>query len=113
MTQCERVLRHMKDYGSITSAEAITEYGIYRLASRISDLKRKGIAIKKETVSGKNRYGESTSFARYSLRSEIDMPYTIKKNNDGTYTAYIAKREKVFPDILKAAAWCSEIRGEA
>lgn len=64
-------------------------------------------------VTAARRYGESTSFARYSHRSEIDMPYTIKKNNDGTYTAYIAKREKVFPDILKAEAWCSEIRGEA
>ena len=57
----------MRDYGSITSAEAITEYGIYRLASRISDLKKQGVAIKKEMVSGKNRYGEPTSFARYSL----------------------------------------------
>lgn len=57
----------MRDYGSITSAEAITEYGIYRLASRISDLKKQGILIEKEMVSGKNRYGEPTSFARYSL----------------------------------------------
>lgn len=67
MTQCERVLRHMKDFGSITSAEAITEYGIYRLASRISDLKKQGVPIEKETVSGKNRYGERTSYAKYSL----------------------------------------------
>ena len=42
MTQCERILRHMKDYGSITSLEAVTEYGIMRLASRINDLKRMG-----------------------------------------------------------------------
>lgn len=67
MTQCERVLRHMRDYGSITSAEAITEYGIYRLASRISDLKKQGVPVEKEMISGKNRYGEPTSFARYSL----------------------------------------------
>lgn len=69
MTQCERILRHLEDYGSITSAEAITEYSIYRLASRISDLKKQGVPIKKETVSGKNRYGERTSYARYSLGS--------------------------------------------
>lgn len=68
MTQCERVLRHIQDYGSITSAEAIQEYGIYRLASRISDLKRQGVPISKEMVSGKNRYGERTSYARYSIR---------------------------------------------
>lgn len=68
MTQCERVLRHLEDFGSITSAEAISEYGIYRLASRISDLKKQGVPIEKEMVSGKNRYGEPTSYARYSIR---------------------------------------------
>lgn len=67
MTQCEKILRHMEDYGSISSLEAVNEYGIMRLASRISDLKRMGVLISKETVKGKNRYGEATSYARYSL----------------------------------------------
>lgn len=67
MTQCERVIRHMEDYGSITSAEAIAEYGIFRLASRISDLRRIGVPIEKKTVKGKNRYGEPIRFAQYSL----------------------------------------------
>lgn len=72
MTQCDRVLRHMRDYGSITSLEAMKEYGIMRLASRISDLKRKGYAITTQTETGKNRYGEKTSYARYSLTEEAD-----------------------------------------
>lgn len=67
MTQCDRIQRHLEDYGSITSLEAMQEYGIMRLASRIADLKQMGIPIKKEMVSGKNRYGEPTSFAKYSL----------------------------------------------
>lgn len=67
MTQNERVLRHLEDYGSITSLEAMKEYGIMRLASRISDLKRQGVVIEKEMVTAQNRYGEPTSFARYSL----------------------------------------------
>ena len=58
MTQCERILRHMQDYGSITSLEAVNEYGILRLASRICDLKDAGFPIKAEKVTGKNRYGE-------------------------------------------------------
>lgn len=69
MTQCERILRHMQDYGSITQAEAITEYGIYRLGARIWDLKASGVPIRAETITGKNRYGERTNFARYSLDS--------------------------------------------
>ena len=67
ITQCERILRHMKDYGSITSLEAVTEYGIMRLASRINDLRAEGIAIVSETKTGQNRYGETTHFAVYRL----------------------------------------------
>lgn len=68
-TQCDRILRHLEDYGSITSLEAMAEYGIMRLASRITDLKDKGYPITKETVTGKNRYGEATHFAKYRLES--------------------------------------------
>ena len=68
ITQCDRILRHMKDYGSITSLEAVNEYGIMRLASRINDLRAQGIAIVSEVKTGKNRYGEDTHFAVYKLK---------------------------------------------
>lgn len=61
----------MEDYGSIGSLEAGNKYGIMRLASRISDLKRMGVPINKETVKGKNRYGEATIYARYSLQKDV------------------------------------------
>ena len=64
MTQCERILRHLQDYGSITQAEAVTEYGCYRLGARIWDLKAQGIPIRSERVTGKNRYDEPVSFSR-------------------------------------------------
>lgn len=67
ITQCERILRHLKDFGSITSLEAIQEYGILRLASRINDLKQQGYYISAERGSGKNRYGEATHFTVYRL----------------------------------------------
>lgn len=69
-TQCERILRHLKDYGSITSLEAVTEYGIMRLASRINDLRAQGIAIVSEVALGKNRYGETTHYSVYRLANE-------------------------------------------
>lgn len=47
--------------------EAMSEYGIMRLASRVSDLKRLGVPIISETVTGRNRYGEVTRYARYRL----------------------------------------------
>ena len=67
LTQCDRVLRHLEDYGSITSLEAMSDYGIMRLASRISDLKGQGYAIVSERVTGKNRYEEPTSYSVYRL----------------------------------------------
>jgi hypothetical protein len=70
LAQNERILRHLRDYGSISSMEAVQDYGIMRLASRISDLKKAGIPIRREMVTGKNRYGETASYARYSLIQE-------------------------------------------
>lgn len=67
MTQSERIVRHLRDFGSITSLEAMQDYGIMSLASRVSDLKKAGLPIQREMVSGRNRYGEPTSYARYSL----------------------------------------------
>lgn len=63
----------MKDYGSITSLEAMNEYGIMRLASRISDLRAQGIAIDAEIRTGRNRYGEPTHFSVYRLIEEEEQ----------------------------------------
>lgn len=65
--QCELILMHMKKHGSITHMEAEREYGIARLASRINDLRKQGVAIKSEIVTGKNRREETTHYAKYSL----------------------------------------------
>ena len=67
MTQTERILRHIEDYGSITQMDAIRDYGIMRLASRVNDLRRDGVPIITEVVTGKNRYGEPTRWARYRM----------------------------------------------
>ena len=73
MTQCERIIRHLIDYGSITSREAMLEYGIYRLASRISDLKKLGYLFDITFETCKNRYGEPTHFAVYRLISTPNL----------------------------------------
>ena len=69
MTQHDRILRHLEDVGSLTQTEAFLEYGIGRLSSRICELRAAGYPIKSEFVAGKNRYGEPSSFVRYSLES--------------------------------------------
>lgn len=67
MNQCQRIIRHMEDYGSITAAVAMNDYGIYRLAARIADLRGQGYNISSEIQTGKNRYGEATHFSVYKL----------------------------------------------
>ena len=67
MTQYDRIIRHMEDYGSITPLEAMSEYGIMRLASRVNDLKNRGLDIRRVMESSKNRYGEPVCYARYYL----------------------------------------------
>lgn len=69
-TQHSRILRHLKDYGTLTSLEAMSEYGIMRLSARISELKAMGYYIKSELCKGKNRYGEPTRYAKYTLKGE-------------------------------------------
>lgn len=67
ITQCDRILRHLNDYGSISSLEAMQEYSILRLASRINDLRNRGINIISITEKSKNRYGETIHYSVYML----------------------------------------------
>lgn len=70
LTQCEMILQHLQVEGAITAASAMNDYGIARLASRIGDLKKSGVSIKKRMVKAKNRFGETVCFAEYSLEEE-------------------------------------------
>lgn len=72
MKQCDRILRHLQDHGTITQAQAMAEYGCMRFAARIADLKARGHHITATTGHGRNRYGEKTAFAVYRLCREGD-----------------------------------------
>ena len=65
MTQKDRVLQYIDDFGSITVAEAITEIGVGCLTKCISNIRKSGIDIETRTVFHKNRYGEPTHHAEY------------------------------------------------
>lgn len=68
--QVQRVLAYMEEHGSITQFEAGNELGVMRLASRISELKKRGHAIEDEMVCVQNRYGEKCRVKRYRIRAE-------------------------------------------
>lgn len=65
LTQNDVVLMLMQERGSITQRDAFDE-GIYRLASRICDLRREGHNIKVDYETVSTRWGR-TQIARYSL----------------------------------------------
>lgn len=65
MTQHELILKHLDECGSISPFEAFSEYGITKLATRISELKKLGYEFATIRVEQKNRYGQPVRFARY------------------------------------------------
>lgn len=66
-TQNQRVLDYIAEHGSITFLDAIRDIAVYRLASRISDLRRKGYNFSSEFETVKNKYGEKCRVKRYKL----------------------------------------------
>ena len=65
MTQKERIRKYLDDFGSITPLEAMADLGIMRLGARIWEMIRDGEPIVRETETSKNRYGQTTRYARY------------------------------------------------
>lgn len=65
----DRVLQYLKENKSITSLEAIKEFGATRLSAIIYNL-RKEHNITTQYETSKNRYGDSVSYARYILEGE-------------------------------------------
>ena len=66
-TQREKILQYMSDFGWITPMDAIRELGCTKLATRVSELIREGYEIEKQTVTDKNRWGQTVHYMRYRL----------------------------------------------
>lgn len=69
-TQNQRILDYMDENGWITQLEAIRELGVMRLASRVSDMRKRGYKITSEMIPVKNRYGETCHIKRYRMMEE-------------------------------------------
>ena len=67
MTQHQKVLNYIEKHGSITPFEAFRDLGITKLATRISEMRKRGKEFKIEMVQGKNRDEEPVRYAKYSF----------------------------------------------
>ncbi len=56
----------------ITTLDAMLDLGILRLASRISELKKAGVPIRRDWAKVTNRHGETCNVLRYSLDGSLD-----------------------------------------
>lgn len=70
VSQCNKILQHMREIGGISPMDAIKYYGCMRLAARIADLRKRGYSIHSEMETSRNIYGEVVSYARYTLEED-------------------------------------------
>lgn len=71
VTQRQRVLDYIRQFGSITSWDAYKDLGITQLGARIWELTHEyNYKFKKERVTTKNRFGDPTHYDKYYLVEE-------------------------------------------
>ena len=71
MTQKEQILDYLERFETITPMEAFADLGITKLATRISEMRRKdGLEFNIEMIKGKNRLGKHMRYAKYSLKRQ-------------------------------------------
>lgn len=67
ITKKKMVLDHLKKYGSITSLEAIENYGATRLSAIIFNLRKQGYNIDTVDIKSVDRYGNSVVYGKYVM----------------------------------------------
>lgn len=67
MSDCEKILDHLRTHGSITSWEAIQRFRCTRLSGRIFDLRRRGFNIIATMEESTDKDGNKTRYSRYRL----------------------------------------------
>ena len=70
ITQKQRILDYVKEFGSISRRESFIDLGIVELSSRIGELEAMGYRFDRKTETSKNRYGEDVCYTRYTLIQE-------------------------------------------
>lgn len=67
VTQRDRVLQYIREFGSITSWQAYADLGITQLGARIFNLKERGYKFETTRIYATNRLGEKVHYDEYRL----------------------------------------------
>ena len=68
MSQRTRLKEHLESGKSITRLSALTELGIFELASRVGELEKDGFEIQRERIKVWNRWNESVTVTKYKKK---------------------------------------------
>ena len=68
MNKTNAVLQWLQTHASISSMDAINNFGATRLSAMIFNLRKRGHNIETVMVDGRDRFGNPMRFARYYLR---------------------------------------------
>lgn len=71
ITQKDRIINYIREFGSITSWEAYQDLGVMQLGARIDQLQKEGYVFETKWEYKKNRYNEDVSFKRYYLADMV------------------------------------------
>lgn len=70
MTQWQMILDYLNRYGAITPLEAFMDLGVTKLATRISELKKRGYTFDQKLIHTTNRFGRTVQYMCYRLRKD-------------------------------------------
>ena len=70
MNKTSKVQLHLIEKGSITSWEAIKEYGATRLSAIIFNLRKRGMNIDTEMVKFTDRFGDKSRYGKYIYKEK-------------------------------------------
>ena len=82
MTQREVILNHFKKHKTITSWEAIMEYGITKVNSVIYHLRQDGYRITSTSKTVRTRLGNTTTISVYELKARPVKQTAIMFNSE-------------------------------
>jgi len=79
LTQTALILSHLKEGNSITALEALYDFGCFRLASRINELKKAGHNIESvwKAVDAR-KTGKKIKIKEYKLQVTSWQPYQVR-----------------------------------
>ena len=66
-SQIDQILAVLESGGTLTALDALEDFGCSRLASRITDIKRRGYPVASRMVTRRNRYGRLCRVAEYYM----------------------------------------------